>query len=286
VSESREELVLRLRDVAVDIRQKIIEMTCVAGNAHLGGALSAADILVVLYHHVLRIDPRNPQWSERDRFILSKGHGGLAIFPVLADVGFFPREELATFNQMSSRLGMHPNKDEVPGIEVSTGSLGHGLSVSVGLALAGRLDHAPWRVYCLLSDGELNEGSSWEAAMSAAHYKLGNLVAIVDRNRFSLDGPTEEIMGLEPLRDKWAAFGWQTVEVDGHDIAALLDIFDRLPSPDDPQPTVVIAHTVKGKGVSFMENRYEWHYGSLTEEQARQALAELEAVRPAGRVKP
>ena len=192
-----------LQDKVIDIRKWIIELSQIAGGGHLGGALSMVDALVALYYHVLKFDPENPDWPERDRFILSKGHGALGLCPVLCDVGFYPRELMDNFNDLDSPFGMHPDMNKIAGIEMSTGSLGHGLSVSVGVALSGKLDKAAWRVFCLLGDGECNEGMVWEAAMSASHYKLGNLTAVVDSNGYSLDGPTEEIMALEPFAEKW-----------------------------------------------------------------------------------
>ena len=271
-----------LEEKAAEMRESIINLTCTAGGGHVGGGLSMIDILVALYYHVLKYDPHNPKWPERDRFILSKGHGCIALCPVLADVGYFPVEKLDTFNQLDSPFGMHPDCNKIPGVEVSTGSLGHGLSISVGVALSARIDSASHRIFCLMGDGELDEGSVWEAAMSAAHYKLGNLVGIVDRNGISLDGVTEGIMALEPLLQKWEAFGWRAQEVDGHDMRALLDIFKKLPPTSDTKPTIIIAKTVKGKGVSFMENTIDWHYGNLDEELRDQALAELRSKRPTG----
>ena len=277
---TREELIYHLQNKATDLRRKIIELAVIAGGGHLGGALSMIDLLVVLYYRILRIDPKNPRWEERDRFILSKGHGALALCPVLADKGFFDEGLLATFNQLDSPFGMHPDRNKVPGVEMSTGSLGHGLGVAIGVALSGRLDRAKWRVFCLLGDGECHEGSVWEAAMAASHYKLGNICAIVDRNMFCIDGPTEEILALEPLKERWEAFGWNALEVDGHDFAQLLDVFENLPPVDHEVPTVVIAKTVKGKGVSFMEGEGAWHYGGLDSERERQALEEIERLRP------
>jgi len=279
-TKTREELIYFLQNKATDLRKKIIELTVIAGGGHIGGALSMIDILVVLYYHILRIDPKNPRWEERDRFILSKGHGALAICPVLADLGFFDEALLANFNQLDSPFGMHPDRNKVPGIEMSTGSLGHGLGVSIGVALSGRLDGAKWRVYCLLGDGECHEGSVWEAAMAAAHYKLGNICAIVDRNMFCIDGPTEKIMALEPFQQKWEAFGWNAIEVNGHDFAEMLEVFENLPPVESGKPTVIIAKTVKGKGVSFMEGVGAWHYGGLDSEKERQALEDIEKLRP------
>ncbi|MEW6203457.1 MAG: transketolase [bacterium] len=277
---NRQELVRFLQDKATDIRKKIIKLTVIAGGGHVGGALSMTDILIVLYNHVLRIDPQNPKWEERDRFILSKGHGALCICPVLCDVGFYEECTLDTFNQLDSPFGMHPDMNKIPGIEMSTGSLGHGLSVAVGAAISGKMDRAKWRVYVLLGDGECNEGTVWEAAMCAAHYKLGNLVCIVDRNKLMIDGFTESVMGIEPFCDKWDAFGWQVREMDGHDFNQLIDVFESLPPVDSEVPTVIIANTVKGKGVSYMENEPKWHYGGLDSEMEQKALEDIEKMRP------
>lgn len=281
-TQSKEELIRFLEAKAAETRESIIKITCAAGSGHVGGGLSMTDILVALYYHVLKYDPHNPKWPERDRFILSKGHGAIALCPVLADVGYFPVEKLDTFNQLDSPFGMHPDLNKIPGVEMSTGSLGHGLSVAVGAALSARVDNAGHRIFCLMGDGELDEGLIWEAAMSAAHYKLGNLVGIIDRNGLSLDGFTEDVMTLEPLLQKWEAFGWRAQEIDGHDMGALLDAFANLPPTNSNQPTIIIARTVKGKGVSFMENTVDWHYGNLDEELRDQALAELKTKKPAG----
>ncbi len=207
----------------------------------MGGGLSMVDVTVALYHHVMNIDPSNPDMPERDRFILSKGHGAIALDPVLARVGYFAEEDLDTFNELDSPFGMHTNAKSTPGIEHSTGSLGHGLPVSVGMAIGGRLDKADWRVFCLMGDGELNEGTVWEGMMSASHFKLGNLVAIIDRNRLSMDGKTEDIMGLDPLDDKLKAFGWNVLEVNGHDMSDILNAFDELPPPGSDTPGVASA---------------------------------------------
>lgn len=273
--------ILELQEKVVDIRKKVIGLSQVAGGGHLGGSLSMTDVVVALYYHTMNYDPKNPDWPERDRFILSKGHGALGLCPVLADVGYYDEELMENFNDLDSPFGMHPDMNKIPGIEMSTGSLGHGLSVAVGVALSGRLDNADWRVFCLLGDGECNEGMVWEAAMSAGHYRLGNLTAIVDRNRYSLDGPTEEIMALEPLADKWRAFGWGVREVDGHDIQQVVDALDSLPGAGSQRPNCIIAHTIKGKGVSFMENANEWHYAGCDDELTARALEDLEACRPA-----
>jgi len=273
----RRELEKYLSREAAYIRKKILELTRIAAGGHLGGGLSMVDVTVALYHHVMNIDPKTPGWPDRDRFILSKGHGAIALDPILARVGFFPEEDLNTFNKLDSPFGMHTNAKSTPGIEHSTGSLGHGLPVSVGMALGARLDEADWRVFCLLGDGELQEGSVWEALMSAAQFKLGNLVAIIDRNGISMDGMTEDIMALEPLADKLKAFRWNVLEVDGHDMSELLNVFDELPAPDTDTPTIIIANTDKGHGISFMRGEPKWHYGALDSELEEQALKEIDA---------
>jgi transketolase len=273
----RETLLATLREKAKLSRKETIRLVGIAKSGHYGSVFSAAEIFATLYYHVLRYDARRPDWPDRDRFILSKGHAAVGLYPLLADVGFFDAALLDTYTRLGSPFGDHPDMRKIPGIDFSSGSLGHGLSVGVGMALAARVTGRAYRVYVLLGDGELDEGQVWEAAMSAAHYKLGNLVAIIDRNRVSVDGPTAEVMEIEPLADKWAAFGWRVHEVDGHDLEALLDRFAALPDPASAQPTVLIAHTVAGRPVSFMEHRFEWHLGYLAPEDQARALAELEA---------
>lgn len=267
----------QLEHKAREIRGKILQLAYNAGQLHVGGDLSMADILVALYYRALRHDPHQPQWAERDKFILSKGHGAGGLYTVLADCGYFDEGELLeTYGKLGSRFGMHPCRDTVPaGIEMSTGSLGHGLSGAVGMAIAARLDQQPTRIFTLLGDGETNEGSVWEAAMSASHYKLGNLVAIIDRNDLSLDGFTEEIMGVEPLADKWSAFGWRVITVDGNAMADLVQAFDSLDRLSPDKPVCMIAKTVKGKGVPMMENKPEWHSGTVTASILEEALAAL-----------
>ncbi len=264
-----------LQNMADQLRLDSLEMIHRRGAGHPGGSLSAAEIVTCLFFHSLEIDPANPGWEDRDRFILSKGHAAIGLYPILADVGFFPREWIDTYTRFGSPLGDHPDMNKIPGIDFTSGSLGHGLSVGVGMALGGRLDGLNYRVFVLLGDGELDEGQVWAAAMSAAHYGLGNLVAIVDRNAVSVDGETEEVMSLEPLAEKWRAFGWRVIELDGHDLEVLLDTFAGLPAPDSDTPTVIIAHTVAGKGVSFMEDRFEWHLGYLAPEDEERAMEEL-----------
>ncbi|HOX27827.1 MAG TPA: transketolase [bacterium] len=275
----REELVRFLKGKAIDVRKKIIQLVVTAGGGHVGGGLSMTEILLVMYYHILNIDPKNPKKADRDRFILSKGHGGVGICPVLSEVGYFDDSMMCDFNQYLSPFGMHPDMNKVPGIDMSTGSLGHGLSIGVGLSIGARLQKQTWRSFVLLGDGECNEGSVWEAAMSAKHFGLGNLTAIVDRNKLMIDGPVSEIMEIEPFEDKWKAFGWQTKVIDGHDVNALLDVFENLPAIDSKVPLVVICNTVKGRGISFMENVTKWHYGGLDEATEKQALGDLEKMR-------
>ena len=265
----------QLREKALLVRRETVRLVSIAKSGHYGSSFSCAELLAALYYHVLRYDTQNPGWPARDRFILSKGHAAIGLYPILADVGFFPPDWLDTYTRFGSPLGDHPDMSKIPGIDFSSGSLGHGLSVGVGMALAGRLDGADYRVYVLLGDGELDEGQVWAAAMSAAHFRLGNLVAIVDRNRVSVDGDTGEVMSLEPLAQKWLAFGWSVTEIDGHHLPEVLDAFATLPPASAHRPTVIIAHTVAGKGVSFMEGDFAWHLGYLAPEDEARALEEL-----------
>lgn len=264
-----------LRERATAIRQRNLVMINEAGMGHTGGDLSAADILVTLYFAVLKIDPQNPHAPDRDRFIMSKGHSSGVFYTTLAYAGFFPTDELETYMQPLSRLNGHPHSAELPGVETSTGPLGHGLPVAVGTAIASKLDGASWRTFILTGDGELQEGSNWEAAMAAAHYKLDNLTLIIDRNGLQQGDATERTMALEPLADKWRAFGWAVGEVDGHDYDALLETFNRLPF-EPGRPNCIIAHTHKGKGVSFMEDKAGWHHRVPTDEELANALRELD----------
>ena len=261
-----------LAEVATDIRRDIVTMIDTAGLGHIGGDLSVTDILVTLFAGVLSVDPERPDWPERDRFILSKGHCAGALYATLARCGFFDPDELGTFMAPLSALNGHPNRTKVPGVETNTGPLGHGFPVGVGCALAARLRGEDWRTFVVLGDGELQEGSNWEAAMTAAHYRLANLTAVVDRNRLQQGARTEDTKRLEPLADKWRSFGWEVREVDGHDHGALFDAFAPSTAGD---PVVVIAHTVKGKGVSFMEDRVEWHHKVPDAEQVKAAMEEL-----------
>lgn len=265
-----------LEKKANKLRKDVLNMIYEAKTGHTGGSLSSVDIITVLYNAVMRIDPGNPAWVERDRFILSKGHSVEGYYAVLADKGFFPKEELKTYCKFGTRLIGHPTV-KVPGVEMNTGALGHGLSLGVGIALAGKMDERDYRVFVLMGDGEQAEGSVWEAAMAAAHYRLDNLIAIIDRNRLQISGSTEDVMGLESLSDKWTSFGWEVTETDGNDMGKLLAAFNRI-SLEQGNPTLIIANTVKGKGISFMENNAKWHHGVPDDEQYRRALNELDNI--------
>jgi transketolase len=270
----RGEQVALLRRRANLLRQRDLVMIQRAGLGHIGGDFSALDILVTLYFAVLHVDPQQPQIPERDRFILSKGHSAGALYTTIAEAGFLPLSELDTFMQPLSRLSGHPDRSRVPGVEASTGPLGHGLSIGVGAALAARLDGATWRTYVLTGDGELQEGSNWEAAMTAAHYELDNLTVIVDRNGLQQGDTTEHTVRLEPLAEKWRAFGWAVREVDGHDYAALLSALAP-EAWEGGRPRCLIAHTHKGQGVSFMRDNVDWHHRVPTAEELSAALQEL-----------
>ena len=287
---SREDLVARpkptveeLAATARALRVKLMQLSHgYAGPIHLGGDLSAADVITALFHYGLEIDPDDIANPARDRFVLSKGHAAVCMYITMSQRGFFPFEDIvATYGALDSAYGMHPCKVHLPGVECSTGSLGHGLPLAVGMAMAGRQSGEPHRVVTLLGDGETGEGSVWEAAMAAHSAGLGNLVAFIDRNGQLMTSMGEELVKLEPYADKWRAFGWNVVVVDGHDMAALVDVIDGLPGPDSDTPTVVIAETVKGKGVDFMEGKLSWHAGSLTDADFEAALASLDAGTPA-----
>jgi transketolase len=263
-----------LQVLAKRIRREIVQMIGEAKSGHPGGSLSAVEILVTLFFDVMRHDPSNPRWPDRDRCVLSKGHGCPALYAVLAEAGYTPVEQLNTLRKLGSIYQGHPDKRFLPVLEASTGSLGQGLSIGLGMALAARLDGRPTRVYVVLGDGEIQEGQIWEAAMFGAYHKVDNLVAIVDYNRMQLDGFIKDIMEVEPLIPKWKSFGWHVIEVDGHDIPALQAAFAEAASVKG-QPTVIIAHTVKGKGVSFMENNPKFHGVAPTKEEVQLALEEL-----------
>jgi transketolase len=264
-----------LEEMSRKLRRHIITMIATAGSGHPGGSLSAVDIIAALYFKIMHHDPHNPGWQDRDRFILSKGHGSPALYAVLAESEYFPVEELTTLRKLDSRLQGHTDRNFTPGVEMSAGSLGHGLSFGIGIALAARLDERDYQTYVLLSDGECEEGQTWEAALSAAHFKLDNLTVAIDRNRQQLSGWTRNIMGIEPLNEKWQAFGWHTIEIDGHRFNQILAAFKKAKTIKG-RPTVIIANTIKGKGVSFMENNIEFHGKAPTLEEAKRALKELE----------
>jgi len=265
-----------LKKRANQIRKLIIEMLAHAKSGHPGGSLSSTEIIACLYFEVLRHNPKNPGWPERDRFHLSKGHCCPPLYAALAICGYFKIEELWNLRKLGCILQGHSDS-QVPGIDVGSGSLGQGLSVALGMALAAKIDKKDYRVYCLMGDGEIQEGNIWEAAMAAAHFKLDNLCGIVDYNRFQIDGRIEEIMNLEPLVNKWESFGWHVVQCDGHNIEEILEVFDRAKIVKQ-KPTVIIAHTVKGKGVSFMEHVVDFHGRAPTEKEKEIALKELEDI--------
>jgi len=269
--------IVRLEELSSEMRRMLIHLCGhYDGNVHIGGDLSMTELLIALYHYGMNVDPTDFTNPERDRFILSKGHGAVGMYIAMALRGYFDFDEIvATYGQLDSAYGMHPCKIQLPGVESSTGSLGHGLALSVGLAFAGRQRREHHRVYCLIGDGESCEGSVWEAANTAGSYGLGNLVAVIDRNKQMMSSMEGDAIDLEPYVDKWRAFRWDVVEIDGHDMAAIVDALDDLPPVDHARPTAIVAHTVKGKGVSFMERNVKWHAGSLTTEQMNEALAEL-----------
>ncbi|RLF45556.1 MAG: transketolase [Thermoplasmata archaeon] len=267
-------LIKEIKRKALEIRKWVIESVYRAGSGHPGGSLSVADIIACLYFHEMRHNPKDPRWPDRDRLVLSKGHAAPALYAALALAGYFPVEELKNLRKIGHFLQGHPCMKKVPGVDMSTGSLGHGLSVAVGMAIAGKLDGKDYRVFAILGDGEVQEGQIWEAANTASHYKLDNLIAILDRNKLQIDGPTEEIMHLEPLAWRWQAFGWDVVEIDGHNIEEILDTFHEIKLNE--KPTIIIAHTIKGKGVSFMEGTLSFHGKPPSKEQYIRAMSELE----------
>ncbi|MBH64292.1 MAG: transketolase [Alphaproteobacteria bacterium] len=272
---NREAVLDKLREEALKVRRNSWRALHAAGIGHVGGALSAADLLAGLYFHFLRLRPGDPDWEDRDRFVLSKGHGNAALAAVLAQAGFFEESRLDKFYAYESLLGMHPDI-KCEGVEMSTGGLGHGLSIGIGMALGARLQNKDFRTVVMIGDGELQEGSNWEAAMAAVHLSLSNLTAIIDYNKVQQSGHIHEMMGLEPLAEKWRAFGWAVHEIDGHDMGEIVDVLDALPLEAD-KPSLVIAHTIKGKGASFAEDTYLWHNNAVTDEVYEKALAELEA---------
>lgn len=263
----------RLEEQAVQLRRDIVEMIHAAKAGHPGGSLSAVDMITALYFHVMRIDPQNPRWEDRDRFVLSKGHACPALYAALARRGFFDPKHLTTLRQYHSILQGHPDMNKTPGIDISSGSLGNGLAIGVGMAMSGRLHHQDYMTYVMLGDGEVQEGMVWEAAMAAHHHDLGNLVAIVDCNGVQINGWVNEIMTVEPLADKWRAFGWNVVEVNGHNMKDLLTVLHTAKTMR--HPTVILMRTVKGRGVSFMEDDCKWHGNSPSDEELVQAILEI-----------
>ncbi|MGE4357749.1 MAG: transketolase [Candidatus Omnitrophota bacterium] len=267
------ELICTLEEKCRKIRRMIIEMLAKAGSGHPGGSLSSTELVVCLFFVHLKHNPKDPSWAQRDRFHLSKGHSCPVLYAVLSECGYFSKEELFTLRKLGSILQGHPDR-RTPGIEVASGSLGQGLSVALGMSLAGKLDGLNYRVYCLMGDGEIQEGNVWEAAMAASHYKCDNLCVMLDYNGFQIDGKVKDIMNLEPLKDKWQAFGWHTIEIDGHNIREILSAYDEAKLIKG-KPTIIIAKTVKGKGVSFMENTVDFHGRAPNPQETKKALEEI-----------
>ncbi len=266
-----------IKDLAKKIRLHTLEMTSLAGSSHIGSSFSMTDIIAVLYGTILKFNPKQPKWEKRDRFILSKGHAASGLYAALAECGFFPVDKLKTFYQDGSSLLGHVSHKDIPGVEVSTGSLGHGLPIGTGMAYGAKLDNSDHKIFVLLSDGECDEGSNWEAIMFAAHHKLDNLVAIIDYNKIQSLDQVSNTLALEPFADKWKSFGWEVMEVDGHNFEQMQNTFSSLPLQSN-HPTCIIAHTIKGKGVSFMEESVLWHYRSAQGDEYSAAKKELESL--------
>jgi len=270
--------VRELEDLSNLARKRIVKMICKAGSGHPGGSLSALDIITALYFDIMQHDPKRPTWEKRDRFVLSKGHAAPALYATLAEAGYFKVDELDTLRQVGSKLQGHPDMKRLPGIDMSTGSLGQGMATAVGMALGLKLDKHRNRVYCMIGDGESEEGAIWEAGMAASHFKCDNLTVFLDRNELQIDGPTEKVMTLEPLADKWKAFGWNVIEINGHDFKRIIGAVDAAKEKQG-KPTMIIAHTVKGKGVSFMEGSLKFHGKAPNKEELCKALEDLENFR-------
>jgi transketolase len=266
-----------LADRAMFVRLETLRLARICGAGHYSSTFSAAELFAALYYTHLNIDPKDPAWPDRDRFVLSKGHAAIGLYPILADLGYYPMSELDNFTRLGSHFGDHPNMKHIPGIDFSSGSLGHGLSVAVGMALAGRMQQRNYRVYCMLGDGELAEGQIWEAAMAASHYKLQGLVAIVDRNQLCIDGHTEEVMRVEPLEQRFRSFGWEVQRIDGHDFDAILPALGQLKPAGTGKPQALICDTIKGRGVKRMELSLQWHVANLAGEDYDDAEAEIRA---------
>lgn len=268
---------LKLEEKANDLRNLTLDTTYWAGSAHIGGGLSVLDIMTVLYHKYMNIKVDDPQWADRDRFILSKGHAGVSYAATLCDYGFNDVEQLKTFNLYGSKMGMHLDSNKVVGVDASTGSLGHGMSIAVGTALAARLQGKDYKTFVVLGDGECDEGSNWEAAMSAVHYKTTNMISFVDRNRCMIDGRTEDVMNLEPFCAKWEAFGFIVKEIDGNNIKELCEAIDFAYENKTDKPVMIVCNTLKGCGIDFIEDDYKWHYGAFDDEKYAQAKDALKA---------
>lgn len=266
-----------LEDRAKFIRTETVRLSRIAGAGHYSSTFSCAEMLAALYYAQLRIEPANPDWADRDRFVMSKGHAAIGLYPVLADLGYFDPAELDSYTRLGSKFGDHPDMKKVKGLDFSSGSLGHGLSVGLGMALAGRVGGHGYRTYVMLGDGEISEGQIWEAVIAAGHFQLGHLVLLLDRNGLSIDGHTEEIMSIEPIHDRFASFGWQVQRIDGHDLPAILQAFDALPQGTTGKPQAIICDTVKGRGVKRMEMSLDWHVGNLVGADYDDVMAELEA---------
>ncbi len=266
-----------LADRARFVRLETLRLSRIAGAGHYSSTFSAAELFAALYYAHLRINPAEPRWPDRDRFILSKGHAAIGLYPVLADLGFYDMKLLENYTRLGSPFGDHPDMKKIPGVDFSSGSLGHGLSVGVGMALSGRVEKRDFRVYCMLGDGELNEGQVWEAAMAAGHFKLQGLVAIVDRNQLCIDGNTEQVMSVEPIGDRFASFGWAVQRIDGHDIEAVMAALEGLKPAGEGKPQLIIADTIKGRGVKRMELSLNWHVGNLVGEDYDDAWNEIMA---------
>lgn len=271
----KKELLEHLEDRAKFVRLETVRLVDIAKSGHYTSVFSCAELFSILYYKLMSVDPNNPEWEDRDRFVLSKGHAAIGLYPILADLGFFPEKWLDNYTRVGSAFGDHPDMRKIPGIDFSSGSLGQGLSVSVGMALGGKMDNKDYKVYCMLGDGELNEGQIWEAILSAANLKLNNLIAIVDRNKMSLDGLTEEIMPVNPIDQKFHAFGWETRHVDGHNLEELLEVFNEIEESNNKKPIAIIADTIKGKGVAGMELNNDWHLGYLAEEDRKRVEEEI-----------
>jgi transketolase len=272
----RATLLEQLRDRARFVRTETVRLSRIAGAGHYASSFSAAELLAALYYAELRIRPDQPDWPDRDRFVLSKGHAAIGLYPILADLGFFDPADLDDYTRLGSRFGDHPDMRKIAGIDFSSGSLGHGLSIGVGIALGGRVRGSDHRTWCMLGDGELAEGQIWEAAMAAGHFQLGNLVAIVDRNQMCIDGFTDDVMSVEPLDARFTDFGWHAQRIDGHDLDAILNTFSDLPRAERGQPQVIIADTIKGRGVARMELSLDWHVGNLVGDDYDDVMRELE----------